>query len=72
MLASVLYKIVIGITKVRLEFFFEFCEKHVFANSSYSVHPIRTKYSKYHQYTKLVNPYQKLGKILFPSEAFTQ
>ena len=46
MQASVLYKIAIGTTKVHLEKLlshFEFCEKYVFANSSYTIHLIRTK-----------------------------
>ena len=32
----------------------------------------RTKIGMDHHYTKLVNVYQKLGKILFPSEAISQ
>ena len=72
--ANVLYKIAIGTTNLcrKKNLPFEFCDKHVFANSSYIVHLIRKKNSSYHHYTKLANPYQKLGKILFPSEAINQ
>ena len=41
-------------------------------NFSYSVHLIRTNISSYQHDTKLVNPYQELGKILFPSESVSQ
>ena len=56
-------------------FFFrhlEFCQINFFANSSYTVHRIRNKIGLDHHYTKLVNLYQNLGKILFPSEPISQ